>query len=83
MSDSRPLEEVMDEMSREVEERGLTPEKLSEILSEPEALPALTAEDRERLSIAAVSPSNETDNLLSLIERLTGEAIVPADGSER
>ena len=34
-NDSRTLEEIMDEMSREAEKNGLTPEILEEILEAP------------------------------------------------
>ncbi|MFH7243153.1 MAG: hypothetical protein ACHWZW_09920 [Spirulina sp.] len=33
--EARPLEEVMEEISQKVQERGLTPEILGSILSEP------------------------------------------------
>lgn len=39
----------------------------------------LTVDDRRMLSVAAVGACQETQQLLELIERLTGETIVPAD----
>lgn len=40
---------------------------------------SLTESERKQLSVIAVAPSSEISWLLSLIEDLTGETIIPAD----
>lgn len=39
----------------------------------------LTENEKRQLSVIAVAPSSEISWLLSLIENLTGETIIPAD----
>lgn len=39
----------------------------------------LTEEERHFLSVAAVGASPEVSSLLAIIERLTGEKVIPAD----
>lgn len=42
-------------------------------------MPTLTPQEKRMLSVAAVGASAETAALLGMIERLTGQNIVPAD----
>lgn len=49
------------------------------LAEEPTKPATLTAAERQAVSVAKVGASNETDNLVEIIERLSGDSIPAAD----
>jgi hypothetical protein len=59
-------------------ERGGCDHGIHELVELPKPV-RLTASERAVLAVAAVGASHEVSVLIGIVERLTGEAVVPAD----